>query len=335
MPDFIHAVGMHHLQRHDDGRYEVQVGNSAIAVSKTVIRLINELHKLYSRRPSKSYGKFSDDTENYPTSVHLSEYLAGNKSFDQLTIALMAKLAKEAGAKSASTGGHVFFCHFEREEFHFFLVAIVTDKISAALTDNEDLEDVTHLDVDGFRFAGRVNLSGWSGDDERYIGFLKGKGAVAEYFKEFLGCDTTIQSRVETTNLVMAIKSFADKKGFHDQQREEFMRKALEICDRDAKSDKVVDFPTLANELYPQAPDELTDVLADPDLGLNDGFVADRRALKRFVTFKRKTSNWSVEFERKALHDGKVLYNPEDKTITLLDVPEDLQNELKEEIGDG
>lgn len=335
MPDTIHAVGMHHLHKFDNGPYEVRPGNSDIAVSNTVVRLINELHKLYSRRPSKSYGKFSDDTVNYPTSIHLREYMDARKNFDELTLAMMAKLAKEAGAKAASTGGHVFFCHFSREEVQYFLVAIVTDKVSAALNENEDLEDVTHLDVDGFRFAGRVNLSGWANNEERYVGFLKGKGAVAEYFKEFLGCDTTIQSMVETRNLVEAIKSFADEKRFQPSRRDEFLARALEICDRDARSDRTIDFQTLANELYPQAPEELTDLLADPDRGLSDGFLANRRALKRFVTFKSKTTNWSVEFDRKALQAGKVLYNSAERSITLFDVPEDMQDELNEEIRDG
>nr|WP_319389274.1 nucleoid-associated protein [uncultured Cohaesibacter sp.] len=336
MADGIYAVGMHHLYRHDqDQDYVVQKGNANIGVSDTVVRLINELHKLYKRRPSKAYGKFDLDTINNPTSIHLRNYINGNTNFEALTLLLMSKLAKEAGTKAASTGGHVFFCHFEREKSQYFLVAIVTDKVSAALTRDENLRDVTHLDVDGFRFAGRVDLTGWVNDDSRYIGFLKGKGTVAEYFKAFLGCDTTIQSRVETTNLVSALKRFAEQKNFDAEEKDAFMSNALDFCDREARSDKPVDFTTLANALYPEAPEDLTDVLGDPELALSDGFVADRRALKGLVKFKRKTSDWSVEFERKALHTGNVRYNPEENSITLLNVPEDLQHELVEETKDG
>ncbi|WP_405030063.1 nucleoid-associated protein [Neorhizobium sp. 2083] len=75
--------------------------------------------------------------------------------------------------------------------------------------------------------------------------------------------------------------------------------------------------------------------VSDPNRRLNDGFVADRRALKGLVSFKKKTANWSVEFERKALHTGKVRYDPKENTITLLDVPDDMRSELTEEISDG
>ncbi len=87
--------------------------------------------------------------------------------------------------------------------------------------------------------------------------------------------------------------------------------------------------------MYPEDPEALIEVLADPDRGLIDGFVADRRALRGLVSFKRKTSNWSVEFEREALNSDKVRYDPETNSIILFDVPDDLRNDLLAEIVDG
>src|SRR3546814_7869702 len=89
---------------------------------------------------------------------------------------------------------------------YYLLVAIITDKLSAALTSQRDVRDVRHLDLDGFRFAGRINLTAWAIGDERYISFLKGKGDVSEYFRHFLGCDSVVQERVDTSNLVAALK---------------------------------------------------------------------------------------------------------------------------------
>lgn len=335
MSDHIIKVAIHHLARNSDNIYEVQQGNGQLAVSATAKRLIDELHKYYARRPSKAYGKFAENTVDYPTSVRLAEYLSQTASFEDTTIALMNTLAKEAQARAASEGGHVFFAHFQREDRQYILVAIVNDKISAALTDAADLLDVKHLDVDGYRFAGRISLEGWKNNEERYVSFLKGKGNVSEYFMAFLGCDTVAASRVDTSNMVKAIKHFADSRALEPAERAEFMARANQICARDSKADKPINFSALANELYPDEPEALIDVLADPDRGLIDGFVADRRALRGLVSFKRKTSNWSVEFEREALNSDKVRYDPETNTIILFDVPEDLRNDLLAEIGDG
>lgn len=335
MADNIIKVAIHHLARNPDNIYEVHQGNGQLAVSATAKRLIDELHKLYARRPSKAYGKFSENTVDYPTSVRLTEYLSQTASFEDTTIALMNTLAKEAQGRAASEGGHVFFAHFQRDDRQYILVAIVNDKISAALTDTADLQDVKHLDVDGYRFAGRVSLEGWANNEERYVSFLKGKGNVSEYFMAFLGCDTTAASRVDTSKMVKAIKHFADSRPLEPAERAEFMTRANDICARDSKADKPINFATLANELYPEDPEALIEILADPDRGLIDGFVADRRALRGLVSFKRKTSNWSVEFEREALNSDKVRYDPETNSIILFDVPDDLRNDLLAEIADG
>lgn len=335
MPDNIIQVAIHHLERNAENIYEVQQGNGQLALGATAKRLIDELHRHYARKPSKAYGKFSANTVNYPTSLRLAEYVDQQASFEDTTLALMATLAKEAQGKAASEGGHVFFAHFQRDDRQYILVAIVTDKISAALTANADLEDVTHLDVDGYRFAGRVSLEGWANNEERYVSFLKGKGNVSEYFMTFLGCDTTVASRADTSNMVKAIKHFADNQPFQPAERAQFMARALDICARDSKADKPLNFTTLANELHPENPDALVEVLADPDRGLSDGFVADRRALRGLVSFKKKTSNWTVEFERDALNADKVRYDPDTNSIILFDVPDDLRDELLAENSDG
>ncbi|WP_162922223.1 nucleoid-associated protein [Asaia bogorensis] len=335
MTDSIFNVAIHHLKRDDDNNYGVHKGNGQLTVGPTAKRLIDDLHKHYARRPSKSYGKFSEDVSNYPTSLRISEYFESKVSFEHMTMALMSTLAKEAQARSASEGGHVFFAHFGRDEKQYILVAIVNDKVSAALTDKEELQDVTHLDADGYRFAGRVSIEGWKNNEERYVSFLKGKGNVSEYFMAFLGCETASARRIDTTNMVNAIKEFADSQRFSSDERARFMDKTNNICIRESKAEKPVNFATLANELYPQEPETLVAILADPDRGLIDGFVVDRRALRGLVSFKRKTANWAVEFEREALHSDKVRYSAEMNSITLFDVPDDLRRELlAEQIND-
>jgi nucleoid-associated protein len=335
LADGIISVAIHHLEKGGAGTYQVHAGNGSLAVGNTAKRLIDELHRLYARRPSKAYGRFSIDTINFPTSLRLGDYIGGKTNFEETTLALMDTLAKEASGRPASEGGHVFFAHFSRDEVQYILVAIVNDKISAALTANADLEDVKHLDVDGYRFAGRVNLDGWAANEERYLSFLKGKGAVSEYFKAFLGCDTTVLARVETTNLVQALKRFAETRSLKPNERADFMARAMNVCTRDAKADKPINIATLANELHPEDPEALIEVLADPDRGISDGFVADRRALKGLVEFKVKTADWAVEFDRKALHEGKVRFDPTENSITLLEVPDHIRRELREEIEGG
>lgn len=324
-------VAVHDLVRTEDG-FRVALGKDGLAISNTTQRVIDDLYQLYRRRTSKSHGKFSIDDEYSPTRTHLRAYLDGDcKEFATLTARMMETLRRQAGHKGAATGGHVFFAHFEREGQQFLLVAIITDKLGARLTGELDVRDVEHLDVDGFRFAGRINLSAWAADEDRYIGFLKGKGNVSDYFKQFLGCDTVVQDRQDTMDLVRALKAFAETQKMEQAGKDQFLSRAKDICERASKARRELSFEALANELMPESPDTLLDTLTDPELKLNDGFVPDRRPLNSLVRFKAKTPLWSIEFEREALTGGKVLYDGAENTLTLTELPPELTAQLRGE----
>lgn len=332
MPSNIFHVAIHDLRRKGENDFEFVVGKNDLKKGATVVRVVDELHRLYARRASKSHGKFSADTANFPTQGYIRTYVDnGSKEFDQLTTALMTTLVTQARRKTGATGGHVFFVHFEDEAKHFIMIAIVNDRLGAAITKDFDVSDVTTLDLDGFRFAGRINLTSWLNGEERYVGFLKGKGDVAEYFKEFLGCDTTVQDRQDTHSLVAALKHFADTQKMNNADREEFLQKAKSVLDVSARKREELDFTAFANELSPKEPDLLLSVLTDDTRKMNDGFIPDRRALATLVRFKAKTPLWSVEFEREAMTQGKVRYNAAANTLTINDIPADLAAELKAE----
>lgn len=329
------ALAIHDLDRRD-GVYHIRLAERQLPVTETTQRVIDELYDLYNRRASKSHGKFTT-AEGYPTQGQVSDYVAEmEKDFLRLTGRMMENLCIQAANRSASTGGHVFFAHFHRDARDYLLVAIVTDKLSAALTSERDMQDVQHLDLDGFRFAGRINLTSWADGEERYISFLKGKGDVSEYFKQFLGCDSVVQDRVDTSNLVTALKEFVSATKMPEDEGNEFLAKAKVICERVSKAKEELEFEALANELTPKEPRRLLDHLAHTDRKLTDRFVPDRRALASLVRFKGGTKQWKVEFDREAVTTGAVRFDPKADTITLKGIPEELVGQLRAEgVGGG
>lgn len=330
MPTTILDVAIHDLVR-EEGLFRVAEGRGDLDVTPTIQRLIDSLNDLYNRRASKSHGRFSVDEENYPTQRNLREFVEERLTFADLTLRMMATLEVQARRRAAATGGHVFFARFERDGSTYLLVSIVNDKLGARLLRDFVVSDVQHLDVEGFRFAGRINVSNWQAHGDRYIGFLRGKGDVSEYFKEFLGCDTTIQDRKDTADLVQALHAFAEGSGMATDQRNEFLARAKTICERHARDRVELDFTAFANELMPHDPDALTTALADPERALSDGFVPDRRPLGSLVKFKAETPEWSIEFDRSALSRGSIRYDAEANSLTINHVPEELAAKLRAE----
>ena len=187
MAENVIHVAVHDLRREGSGDFEAVLGNAQLKVSATVARVVSELHSLYSSRPSKAHGRFAANADDYPAQTFLAEFKKGNfKDFVTLTKKLMSTLTVQARRKPGASGGHVLFAHFEKDGHAYLLVAIINDKLGAALTKTFDIAAVEHLDVDGFRFAGRINITAWQDFADRYIGFLKGKGDVAEYLRSSL-----------------------------------------------------------------------------------------------------------------------------------------------------
>lgn len=333
MAENVIQVAIHDLKRSKSGDFEYALGNAKLKVSDAAAKLVGDLHALYSSRASKAHGRFAESADDYPAQTYISEFVEGDfKDFATVTEKLMRTLAVQARRKPGATGGHVLFAHFEKDSQAFLLVAIINDKLSAALTKTFDINEVEHLDVDGFRFAGRINITAWLASAERYVGFLKGKGDVAEYFKEFLGCDTTVQDLEDTRTLVRVLNDFSDPGKGHVKDRQMFLQKAFEICERHVRNDEPLDFESFSNELFPENPKELAKSLGDPDMALGDGFVPKKRALWPMVKFTAKTPLWSMEFDRRALHDGKVVYNAEKKTLTFNQLPGDLIERLDRDL---
>jgi len=331
LPNNIINVAVHDLRRTEAG-FDIVPGRDELPVNPTTQRVVDDLHELYRRRSSKSHGRFSEDQINYPTQTHLRAYVAGNPpDFPGLTSSLMTTLQVQARRRPNAAGGHVFFAHFECDGRQFLLVAIVNDKLGAALTRDLEVREVRHLDMDGFRFAGRISLSGWAAGEQRYIGFLRGKGDVSEYFKEFLGCDTTVADRQDTLDLVAVIRQFADDQGMEGADKDAFLGRAKAICERSSRNREELEFEAFANELVPNDPVSLLDILSDPDRGLNDRFIPNRQALGSLVKFKARTSLWSVEFEREALRGGNIVYDREANSLTILNLPAALSAELQAE----
>ncbi|WP_176038803.1 nucleoid-associated protein, partial [Brucella tritici] len=175
MVDSVIQVALHDLRRKGASDFETKFGKAQLEVSETVVRVVNEIHGLYASKATKAHGKFSTQIADYPAQTFIAEFEKENyKNFSDLTMKLMGTLAVQAKQKPGATGGHVLFAHIEKDDQIYLLVAIINEKLGAALTSDLDIADIKHLDLDGFRFAGRVNITAWLAAADRYIGFLKG-----------------------------------------------------------------------------------------------------------------------------------------------------------------
>jgi len=332
MVNIIRNIAIHDLQKDGTGQFTILHGADNVAVTPTVQRLVDTLFEIYGRRGSKSHGRFSDQDEQFPTQAYLRDYMADVATgFPAFTRRLMQTLRGNAQLRSAATGGHVFFAHFETDGRAYLLVTIVNDRLGEALTAGFKVSDIRHLDTQNFRFAGRINISGWEAGEAKYISFLKGKGDVAEYFKLFLGCDATSLQREDTKALVAAINAFPSAQNMTPEEKNSFQARTSDYLERHSRQNREIDFEAMANELMPDDPQPLKDLLFADAGGLNDNFVPNMRELRGLVKLEGRTASWQLQFDRNAIARGDVLYDEDQNSIILRDVPIALRDEILRE----
>jgi nucleoid-associated protein len=213
-------------------------------------------------------------------------------------------------------------------------VAIVTEVVGTAITEGFEIVDSVHLDMSNLRVAGRVDLTAWQDGAERYVSFLKGRGEVANYFKQFLGCNDVLVALQETQKLVRGLETFATKQHLESAVRDQLFEQAYTFLEELGRNGNPVSLDALANRLWPDSPDDLRATFANEELQLSDGFVPDRRAIKGLVKFKGTSTHWKLEFDRRGLRNGDIRYDQDNNSLVLSNIPDALRSELLEELTD-
>ncbi|WP_286978894.1 nucleoid-associated protein [Pseudomonas sp.] len=303
-----------------------------LLVNPSVQRLIDHLHKLYSERAGKGYGRFEENEDEYPAQRFIRQHVVeGESDFLVLSNRLMTHLQSRASVEQLATGGFVLIVKINNDDTDYLLVAMVTEVVGTAITEGLEIIDSVHLDMSQLRVAGRVDLTAWQGGADRYISFLKGRGDIANYFKLFLGCNDLILALEESRKLVAGLEQFATEQDLQPARRDEFLEQAHQYLIGLGK-DTPVSLEALSNHLWPDEPEILQTKLASEELGLSDGFVPDRRAIKGLVKFEGKSEHWKLTFDRRAMRSGHLRYNRDTDSIVLTHIPPQLRQELIEEL---
>lgn len=323
---------VHKLIKDEHGPARVELRATACPQSSAALTLVEGLCRIYRERPGKGYGRFEDDESLYPMPAHLRRHVVErNVDFIALTQWMMAHLQQRVDEAQLAEGGFVLIARIEEGTSDCLWVALLAETVGTAIDGRLDIGECVHLDLGKLRAAGRIDLSGWQRGGERYISFLKGRGDVAEYFKQFLGCSDVVIALKETQKLVQSLNHFAETQKLEAPVRDELMERAHLYLDELGESGAPVDLDAAARELWPSAPERLDHAFSEGAGVLANGFVPDRRALRPLVRFKASAEQWKLEFDRSSLRSGAVAYDKASDTLVLSNLPDYLKRMLLEE----
>lgn len=320
---------VHKLIKDPHGPTQIELRQTRVSATASAQRLVDHLGRLYNERFGKGFGRFEDDEDNFPMPRFIRQHVV-EESIDFLTLShlMMQHLQVRSEQEELASGGHVLIARVENNRSDYLFVAIVTEMIGTAITNNLDVVDSVHLDINNLRVAGRIDLNAWRSGAERYISFLKGRANVAQYFKLFLGCNDLVIALRETQKLVQGLEQFAEAQQLQPEVRDQLFQRAHGYLDEFGDNGAPVSLDTLSQHVWPEAANRLREALDDENLALSSGFIPDRRAIKPLVRFKTSGPEWKLEFDRSSLRSGAVIYDRQHDRLILSNIPEALRKEL-------
>lgn len=331
---------IHKLIKEQHGKASVSERKDELPLTDPVKKLVTDIQELYGSSTGKGYGRFEENNLNYPTPTLLKScFKDGSVSFLDASKQLLSILANKASPVALATGGFVLMAHINSAEgVSWFIIAIIKNVEGTAIDEKTfEVNGAVHVDLDDLRVAGRVCLTDWLDDEQdvRYIGFLKQREKVSDYFKEFLGCSELIVNTEETKKLVSTLKSFAKSKGLDQKEEDSFLQKAYDYCQDKYDKDEPLSLDGLANAVWPDSPEDLRSSFTENEIQISDGFVPDKRSLNSLVKMKYKTKYWSINLDRHALSEGHAHYDQQKGELILKNLPDAFKSELDRELDDG
>lgn len=326
---------IHKLEKESGGPSRIVEAQACLNIADEPLQaLVNQVHDVYSGRESKSYGKFDPDLTPVSAEPHLLS-LRDSVVADFLDISkqLMRVLKDKSDGENFSTGGHVLIAESTSLNVRWVVVVILNNKAGTTINEHLQVVRAPHLDVDGIRFAGRINMTIWrEGSTDRYISFLKGKrNDVSQYFQKFLGCSTVQKDLDDTRNLVKAVKNFASVQRLNETERENLIKEVLSFADARATTKEPLNLAELANRVWPKEPEVLKNAFASANPPISDGFTPRKRGLDGLRRFSARSARWKLEFDRDAVQDQTISFDPDEQTITIRNLPAEVIENFRSE----
>ena len=296
------------------------------------LRLVERLCAHYDSRSAKGFGRFEEDEEAFPLARWLREHLVA-ESLDFVTLSrqFAERVQAIVDEEELEDGGLLVVARVREGDTDTLWTALLGGSEGVSINGTLDLLDCTHLDFTALHAAGRIDLSGWRRGDERYLGFLRGRGKSGTWFKRVLGCSDVMVALQETKKLVATLDRFVDTERLAPAARDSVLERAHDYLDTLGEAGAPVVFEELAREVFPEQPERLDALLRAAETKIAPGFVPNRRAIRPLVRFSASGENWKLEFERSGLHSGAVHYDRATDTLVLSGVPDYLKRMLDEE----
>lgn len=324
---------IHLIDKKPDGTPAVLTKRTTgLPMSQATDNLLADLNDTYNAKASKVWGFFSPESGAYPFSGWLKSYTDKTTTFDEFAANAAEHLVRLLEESNLSTGGHFLVVHYQQGMTDYLLVGLVHQSDGINITQQLDITPARYIDTSQLHVAARVNMSEWrnNANSKQYISFIAGKNGrkVSDYFRDFIGCQQSIDAPSETRTLLKAFSDFVESEDMPESEAREKTNLLVDYAASQSKLGDKITLDELSQLLDEDQPKAFSNFISAKDYGLSPEIPADKRTMKQFQRFTGRAEGLSISFDSSLL-GSKVEFDEAKGHLIIRELPTLLKEQLR------
>jgi len=311
---------------------QLQLRSMAFDANGKLEELGYELKVNFIRKGGKFYGRFSDETVEFPFSSWLKEYRGERLGFDSFTQKSMQHFAAALEKTEVLLDAYVFFI-MEKIEAGELLYVFVVEHSNAIYFDSEiNVNDSCFLNSSQFGLAAKINLYDWeAGESAIFVAILRERGEkeLSDAFTHFIGFSDKHDVKADTVEFFKIVDSFA---GSLDENTAKITRnKVVDYCLEQNKAGKSVVIKDLSNslseELKTYEPDHFSRYVESTQDHIKTEFIPDTSQVRSYARISGRNDSLSMSFDADCLGNN-IHYDAASDSLIIKNLPPALKARL-------
>ncbi len=318
----------------------LKLAKSELSIGKQEIHFVADTKKSFQDRSKPTYGIFDESNTFNDFHKQLRSYVSDKTNFLDFTCSSMKYYEDQIKRSAPATGAFVVFANYvyKPNKERYLLIFSINNKDGYNLNEESlTIQQILNLDLSKLDVAALINISKWQKhisdnpeDVRTYLSFIKGKKKLSDYFLDFIGCADKSTNTDSSKLLLSALNQYMQKQGYSKDEIKNKKKVVFDYCQTCIKEKREVLLDQISYLINDDDPEGFAIFASTEEYGVSEIIKPDNAILRSLQYIDYKGTDLSISFNTNKLNSREVVYNANNKTLTLKNLPEALITQLEQ-----
>lgn len=309
-----------------------------LIIGKQEIYFVADIRASFQKKSKPTYGIFEDYNPFNGFHQQLTQYIGGETDFLSFTQRSLQYYENLINKSAPATGAFMVFADFvlKDNKDRYILIFSINNDNGYNLSEDLTIQQILNLDLSKLDVAALINISKWQkysvGHEEgvrTYLSFIKGKKNLSDYFLDFIGCADKSTNEDSSRQLVTALNRFLEEKGLSSEESKYKKKVVFDYCQSCMKEKREVLLDQISYLLDEEDPNAFAQFASSEEYGVGEIIKPDSSILRSLHFIEYRSEDLTLVFSNSLMSKKKIIYNANNKTLTIKELPESLINQIE------